>query len=269
MLPPKNDLDFYLGTHMPHWLSYDWSEFDQYGIPVKLFVSLETLSKYKNPPIATRRWGMDSGGFSQVRKYGRWNKTIEQFIDQVRFYRDGCGNLEWVPCQDWMCEPFMLKKTCKTIKQHQLLTTWNYCDLLMYAPDLPVIPVLQGWEKDDYLRHIEFYEEQGVDLFKLPRVGVGSVCRRQSTNEAEQIMYSLWSLGLKIHAFGFKTLGLLKCQDMLVSADSMAWSYTARREKILLGGCNTHINCANCHIYASIWYFNLMQKLGKTSYVYN
>jgi hypothetical protein len=39
----------------------------------------------------------------------------------------------------------------------------------------------------------------------------------------------------------------------LESADSMAWSFTARRENIRLPGCN-HKNCFKCHTYAMQWY---------------
>jgi hypothetical protein len=59
------------------------------------------------------------------------------------------------------------------------------------APELPYIPVLQGWTLQDYLRCIELYQAAGVNLTEAPIVGVGSVCRRQSTAEIGQIMLML------------------------------------------------------------------------------
>ena len=48
--------------------------------------------------------------------------------------------------------------------------------------------MLQGWELADYLEHIEMYRAAGVDLTEIERVGVGSVCRRQSTAEGVEII---------------------------------------------------------------------------------
>lgn len=44
-----------------------------------------------------------------------------------------------------MCEPSMLKKTGKTVQEHQTLTINNFIELRQLAADLPIIPVLQGW----------------------------------------------------------------------------------------------------------------------------
>jgi hypothetical protein len=39
----------------------------------------------------------------------------------------------------------------------------------------------------------------------------------------------------------------------IASADSMAWSYVARRRKVKLDGC-THATCSNCMRWAIDWY---------------
>ena len=74
-----------------------------------------------------------------------------------------------------------------------------------------------------------------MDLWKVPRVGVGSVCRRQATIHTMLLLSHLLDIGLTIHAFGVKTRGIaslvearaqvgrLETLDRL-SADSMAWS---------------------------------------------
>jgi hypothetical protein len=115
-------------------------------------------------------------------------------------------------------------------------------------------PVLQGWQLPDYLRCVDLYQRAGVDLAAVPIVGVGSVCRRQGTKEAARIITALTERvpGIRLHGFGIKTTGLADYGHLLASADSMAWSYHARR-RAPLPGHTTHKNCANCLPYALAW----------------
>ena len=78
------------------------------------------------------------------------------------------------------------------------------------------------------------------------------MCRRQSTGQIAVIVTTLASLGLRLHGFGIKTTGLHLYGHLLASADSMAWSYAARRAPAL-PGCTGHRNCANCLTYATSW----------------
>jgi hypothetical protein len=146
----------------------------------------------------------------------------------------------------------MLARTGRLVADHQALTVENYCTLRQLAPELPFIPVLQGWRLADYLACLERYSVAGVDLATMPLVGIGSVCRRQATGEICAIVTELANLGLRLHGFGVKRLGLASYADSLASADSMAWSYAARRQP-RLPGCTRHINCANCPRYALGW----------------
>jgi hypothetical protein len=84
-----------------------------------------------------------------------------------------------------------------------------------------------------------------------PLVGLGSVCRRQATSEIDRIITTLAGQGLRLHGFGVKTAGLGRYGWALESADSLAWSYAARREPPLPG--HRHKNCANCLAYALAW----------------
>jgi hypothetical protein len=93
-----------------------------------------------------------------------------------------------------------------------------------------------------------------------PLVGVGSVCRRQATGEIEVIVHSLASIGLRLHGFGVKAGGLVRYADCLVSADSLAWSFEARRAAPL-AGCR-HANCANCLCYAAAWRRRVLARLS-------
>lgn len=155
-----------------------------------------------------------------------------------------------------------------SVEEHQRRTVANFLELRRLAPDLPFIPVLQGWSVYDYWRCEEMYRAAGVDLKAEPLVGVGTVCRRQGTNEATLIMRSLAESGLRLHGFGFKILGLRASLADLASADSLAWSDTARRAPPLPGHDRPgpgrpkgHINCANCLEYALLWRSKLFADL--------
>jgi hypothetical protein len=247
---------FYLGSHIPGWLT---------KTEVPLFVAAPRIrARHKRTfPRAIGRWALDSGGFSEISKFGHWRTDAKTYARETRLWRDEIGGLDWAAIQDWMCEDFILKKTGKTTEEHQRLTIQSYEDLLSLAPDLPWVPVLQGFLRDDYLRHLDAYLERGHNLFALPTVGVGSVCRRQGMKEATDIISILSRFGLKIHAFGFKVQGLWECSDMIVSSDSMAWSFNARRNPYqteLKTGC-VHRSCANCLKYALAWRQKLMDML--------
>jgi hypothetical protein len=219
---------FYLGTNEPAWLG---------RVHIPLFVSYRRLARRKSLPCATCVWALDSSGFTRLQREGSWDGLPpREFVRFVRRCQDEIGKLEWSACQDWMCEPFMLERTGKSVSEHQALTVSNYLTLLDLAPDVPFVPTLQGWTLDDYLRCVELYDQSGIDLARASLVALGSVCRRQATRDAAAIVCALADLGLRLHAFGFKFRGLAQVADRLASADSMAWSTRSWREQYQEGG---------------------------------
>jgi hypothetical protein len=246
---------FYLGTHMPAWL---WNPLFR---DVPLFVSRRRLARRKGEhPRSTTDWALDSGGFTELSMHGRWTLDAKQYVAQVRQYRDELGRLEWAAPQDWMCEPPILAKTGFTVAEHQLRTTENLLELRELAPEIDFVPVVQGWSERDYHAHVEQYDKAGVDLRLEPRVGVGTICRRQGTHEAERIMRGLSAQGLRCHAFGAKVTGLRRYADAIASADSLAWSFRARKIGRLPGCVHAH-HCANCPRWALLWRAELLAKI--------
>jgi hypothetical protein len=241
---------FFLGTHHPDWLA-------RAGVP--LFVSHRQLRRYKTLPRAVAPWALDSGGFTELSMHGRWVTTPAEYARAVIRYRDEVGALAWASPQDWMCEPVMLRSTGLTVEEHQRRTIISVQELR--ALGAPVIPVLQGWGIGQYEDHVEAYNAAGIDLHAEPVVGVGTVCRRQNTITASVLIRRLAGLGLKLHGFGFKTTGLKLCGDALVSSDSLAWSYHARREPPRDECRGKHINCANCLPFALEWRAELFETL--------
>lgn len=240
------DLTFYLGTHRATWL---WQI---RGIP--LFISHRVLRTRRSTfPRATTRWALDSGGFTELNLHGEWRTTPHEYVAAVRRYVDELGSLQWASPQDWMCEPWVIAKTGLSVAEHQQRTVDNYLQLRELAPDLPFIPVLQGWELPDYHAHADAYAAAGVDLAAEPVVGIGSVCRRQATGQIATIFDELSGRGLRMHGFGVKSAGLSMYADNLTSADSLAWSFGARQDA-LKGIRHCHkSSCVNCLHYALAW----------------
>ena len=216
-------LRFYCGTSEVNWLS-------SFGTP--LFISRSRLAGRRQFPRASAPWALDSGGFTELSLHGRWTVPPKQYALEARRFRQEVGNFDWAAIQDWMCEPHVLAKTGLSVKRHQRRTIQSFLTLKSLVPWFKWVPVLQGWDPADYLRHRDSYAAAGIDLTKEATVGLGSVCRRQNTLAVEQLIHRLHADGLgNLHGFGFKVLGLRRVGHLLKSADSMAWSVAYRWAK--------------------------------------
>lgn len=254
---------FYLGTHMPHWCGL---------LDVPLFISRHRIWKRRTLPRAAGRYALDSGGFTVLSQHGQWDTDEAKWAAFLTRCDEEMGHYDFAAPLDYMCEPYVLKRTGLTVAQHQERTIDSFA-CLRYMGMERVIPVLQGWELADYLRCVERYAARGIDLTTESTVGLGSVCRREGMAEAEQIVRRLHAEGLRLHGFGFKKTGLRNCADALVSADSMAWSFVARREAERnsdIGHCGAPLrsdahpakNCANCKPWALLWRQQLLEGLA-------
>jgi hypothetical protein len=240
---------FYLGTHQPAWLAADL------GVP--LLVSHRRLVGRRSLPRASGPWACDSGGFTELSMYGRWRTTEHAYVAALRRYASEIGHMAWCAPMDHMTEAQVLARTGGTVRGHQQRTVANYLRLREMAPELPIIPVLQGQSISDYQWCADLYERHGVDLTALPLVGVGSVCRRQHTAEVEHILRSLAARGYRLHAFGAKVLGLGRFADAIASSDS-AWSFRGR----YVPGCTpSHRSESNCQRFALAWHARLQTSL--------
>ncbi|HTU79171.1 MAG TPA: hypothetical protein VMF09_10475 [Solirubrobacteraceae bacterium] len=170
---------FYLGTHETAWL--------RLGIG-PLFISHRRLVRCATLPRAAAGWALDSGGYSELQLHGRWLTSVDQYIEATRRYAQEIGRLDFAFAMDWMCEPTTLARTGLTVKEHQLRTVANFVELRQRAPDLPFVPVLQGWRLTDYERCAALYAAEGIDLARETRVGVGSICSRQGSRQVEDIL---------------------------------------------------------------------------------
>jgi hypothetical protein len=210
---------FYVGLHHPH----DAHRFE------RCMVSVNRLRR-RRADFPVGEWMLDSGAFTAVARDGGYRRPVEDYAAEVRRWAR-CGTLVAAVAQDWMCEPAVLARTGLTVRDHQRLTIERYAALVSLVP-VYVLPVLQGYRPHEYAEHIDGYGEL------LPPgawVGVGSVCKRNADVGAiERVLWAIKTArpDLRLHGFGVKLTALASSlvREALHSADSMAWSYAARRQ---------------------------------------
>ena len=256
---------FYLGCHQPAWLE---------RVDFPLFVSHRRLVKRLGPrartplPVATCRWALDSGAFSELAMFGEWRTTPREYLAAVRRYRTEIGNCVAVACQDWMCEPIVraggvagrvrFAGTGLGVDEHQRRTVLNALTLLELDASVPWLVALQGWDVDEYERCADLYERAGIDLAARPLVGLGSVCKRAATPQIAVIVEAMARRGIKLHGFGVKSKGLENIGPLLASSDSMAWSFRGRR---VTGCAPGHKTEANCLAFATRWRARMLARM--------
>ena len=243
---------FFLGTHEPGWLA---------RTKTPLFVSYTRLRRYKTLPRAVAHWALDSGAFTELLNHGHWTISARTYADDVRRMSTEIGKLEWASIQDWICAPAVLARTTSKIDAHQRRTVENYHALKTFAPEVPWLPVLQGWTAPSYLTHLRMYRSLGL-LQDEPLIGVGSLASRQQSEDVPKILTVLKDQGLSVHAFGLSLAGLKNVSGLISSADSMVWSFTARRRQLKHDACRArHRICNNCLSYAIAWRRHVLRRL--------
>lgn len=212
---------FFIGLHQPS----DAKHFE------RAFISVNRLRTRKSA-IPAREWILDSGGFTTIATHGAYPDPVSVYADHIRHLKSS-GTLLAAVSQDYMCEPSMLAKTGLTVADHQRLTIERYDELLACQTGVYIMPVLQGYAPAEYVTHVRAY---GDRLALGAWVGCGSVCKRNSDPGAiEDVLIAIKSArpDLRLHGFGLKLTALQSgfVRALLFSADSMAWSFSARRQK--------------------------------------
>lgn len=227
-------------------------------------------------------WIMDSGAFSELKKYGCYTFTPEEYFKYVEWWQPN-----YFVNMDWMCEPSQLRRTNHTTQEHQQKSLDNQIKLYELWEDSWIKPhcefmgVLQGWMPKDYVEHIDLLKEHNMIL---PYMGIGSVCRRASDRQIVKVIKTIRKElpNTKLHGFGIKTTMLKNpvTYRCLNSVDSQAWSLTGWRkfndEKRLLGTpCIIHPykrcpkdtdDCANCGRFMSHWVEKNLKLIERNGY---
>jgi len=180
---------------------------------------------------------MDSAAFTTIQRFGDFPHSPGEYAVEAERWRAQVPGLLIVVSQDYMCEPFILERTGLAVADHQRMTIERYDELLLAWSlisdgSVPIMPVLQGFEPEEYVDHIRQY---GDRLLPGMWVGVGSVCKRQG--DPSLIVRVLEAIkaerpDLRLHGFGVKLTALRdpRVRALLYSADSMAWSFSARKQ---------------------------------------
>jgi hypothetical protein len=212
---------FFVGVHHPH----------NAAKVTRAFISYNALRRRRGA-FPARWWILDSSAFSIIAQHGGYPDEPEVYASAIRRWSIN-GRLLAAVSQDYMCEPHMLAITGQTVADHQRLTIERYDRLR--SSDLAgvyLMPVLQGFTPEEYVEHVRMY---GGRLAAGAWVGVGSVCKRNgdpSAVGAVLLAIKRARPDLRLHGFGLKktALGSGLVRSLLRTADSMAWSYAARRE---------------------------------------
>lgn len=267
---------FWTGTHMPHWLG----ERSPLPEPIPLCVARGRLAGRKTMPVARAPFILDSGGYGELAPDPNdpdatrsgptdWDVTARQFVAQIRRIVDEVGNVAWCAPMDWMCEPHVIAATGLTAVEHQRRTVESAVELRSIAPELPIKLVIQGdpADPDSHLRCIDLYERAGFDFTQEDVVGVGSVCRLQSTRKIVDLIAAVYrrleGSGAGLHGFGMSIDGM-QCAQGLVSSDSMAWSYAGTKMGPCIHGSPAKSE-ANCPVWALQWRAKVLAAAAKST----
>lgn len=199
---------------------------------------LREWTHFRLPPPSLSNGGpvcLDSAGFVATARYRRFPWTVQNYIDLCAAFP-----WEWCAAMD-LCvepeiagdEPTVLDRIAGTARLNRLC--------MRYAEEAGIadrmIPVVQGWSLDHYLRCIDKLSDIIADA---PLIGIGSMCRRPLygatglLNIVEGLDRALGTSKTRFHLFGVKSgaYSALKDHPRVASVDSQAYGTEARRQAI-------------------------------------
>jgi len=193
-------VQFYTGIHHPHQAH----RFE------RAFISINALHRNKTFRVGdfpAQNWILDSAAFSEITgRYGHFRLSPAEYAEQIKRW-SSCGNLVGAFTQDYMCEKFIFEGQATeedwneytdseggdnyahletppecdyspiSVEDHQEWAVVRYqelrCELEKIDCQVPLLPVLQGFTPEEYLRSLKLWEGAGA-LPLCAYVGVGS-----------------------------------------------------------------------------------------------
>ncbi len=193
------------------------------------YILINFMTKANTPPKTARVLFVDSGGFPSSFLYNGYNKSDEEYLNFVLKH-----DATYFALRDYPCEVQIIKKHDTTPENQILRTVEHHIKLLDLSEDYGLegraVPVLQGWETDEYLYCLDLFREHGLIRDYM---AIGSLCRRHAEKQIRKIILTVrqelpdW---VKLHAFGTK-ISVLRNKavwDAIYSVDSGAWDFDAR-----------------------------------------
>jgi len=222
-----HEFTFYPGLHQPS----DAHHFERCCIHIGRLAT-------RRKPLGCKELLLDSQAFRVLELHGEHQLLPEQYAALAAYCATLCDEVTPVT-QDYMCEQYifdrreLLTGVRYTVADHQRLTIERY-DAIRAALDKAIylMPVLQGYTPLEYASHLAQY---GARLTRGMWVGVGSVCKRNTDPSAiRDVLYVIKRArpDLRLHGFGIKQTSVAHpvVRAYLHSADSMAWSFAARKQ---------------------------------------
>lgn len=222
------------------------------NIELGFMLSANRIKNRKKAIPTEGKWMLDSGAFTQISTFGKFFISEDKYVEIIKRHED--ENLVCAATQDYMCEPHILEKTGKTVREHIRMTVQRYFNILKKMRkagcSTMLLPVLQGMDVQDYAECLDLYEDGwrklenmygflyrfgGEEFTRPDRIGFGSMCKRNGNpGPVESILDQLGDRlrKFKIHLFGFKTTGLnikWEIASRIESADSFAYSMRDRK----------------------------------------
>lgn len=188
-------------------------------------VMINYATRDNQPWRGIGRLFIDSGGYSFMLGKGEYGTSPQQYVEYLREVSPNRYAL-----RDYPCETEVLEQHDRSVAEHQRMTTEAHKELLSIIErrDVPGewYPVVQGWEKEQYLEHLDDLESEGlID----DRLAIGTVCGREDVAEVREIVRAIASKvgeDVALHGFGVKRPAILDSDEMvglLDSADSKAF----------------------------------------------
>lgn len=225
---------------------------------------------------------LDSAGFTAMAGWAKkgpqpgmaaiYPWTLQEYLDLAQSLGSACS---WYSQPDFCCEPEVASDRAERRRRVELTAqSLRYClqetqirevlaerefahvksarrrrILTIESSIRPPVPVLQGWDADDYRYSAELLRstwEPWEGLYGIKLVGLGSVCRRSLDDPRHGVFAILRAVedlipaGAKLHLFGVKGRALreLAKHPLVASADSMAYDFHARMKAVKEGRSN-------------------------------
>lgn len=183
------------------------------------------LSRTRLHPLV-KKVIVDSGGYAFFSRWGDYPFSLNEYLDLVYYIKDKYP-LFRVATLDYPCEPSINRRQLMFNDERIKKTVSNAVKCIEADCNLPWLPVIQGYARDEYLSCIDLYRDAGITCDYW---AIGSICSRKGNPlELRNIITSIKDQhqNNKLHAFG---LGIPFLQDpqifhAIYSSDSSAWNW--------------------------------------------
>lgn len=181
-------------------------------------------------PDTVKRLFVDSGGYSMFRKWGNFPFTTDEYIDFVDLLMDDYPVTE-VATMDLPCEPSVNRHTFRT-NIDRIKRTIEYADELLENPNIPWVPVVQGYTLNEYKACVNLLNGN-AGAMSAKTWAIGTLCARKKTGGIRNIVVNLRKEidpSIELHSFGLAINALRDPQVFfsIDSSDSGTWSFNGR-----------------------------------------